>query len=176
MNTDLKEIEKIAEEKEDENWEFRSFLKSYDIEIEELDSIVQNLYKKVAEEIDCTKCANCCKKITPTLSQDDVYQLSQGTGFSTKQIKADFLKKDEDGDYVFRKTPCPFLQENLCTQYNFRPKTCRSFPHLHKAEFVFRLIQVINNYSICPIAFNVYEQLKFQLYQEFKSFTDLYSY
>ena len=39
MNTDLKEIEKIAEEKEDENWEFRSFLKSYDIEIEELDSI-----------------------------------------------------------------------------------------------------------------------------------------
>jgi hypothetical protein len=44
--TDLKTIKKVAEKKEDENWQFRSFLKAYDIEVEELDSIVHGLFVK----------------------------------------------------------------------------------------------------------------------------------
>ncbi len=40
METDLNTIKKISEEKWDENWKFRSFLKCYDIPIEALDSIV----------------------------------------------------------------------------------------------------------------------------------------
>ncbi len=176
MNTNLEKIARIAREKENENWAFRSFLKGYDIEVEELDSIVHKLNIKVAEKIDCTQCANCCKRIKPTLSQNDINNLSKGTGFSARQITTDFLTKDEDGDYILNKSPCPFLKDNLCTQYNFRPKACRSFPHLLKKEFVFRLIQVIANYSICPIAFNVYEQLKSEFIIEYDSFTDLYSY
>jgi Fe-S-cluster containining protein len=175
METDLKEIARIAKEKENENWEFRSFLKGYDIEIEELDSIVHKLYYQVAGKIDCTKCANCCKKIKPALSLNDIDELSRGTGFSSNQIKSKILTKDEDGGFVFNKSPCPFLKDNLCTQYDFRPKSCRSFPHLHKEQFVFRLIQVIVNYSICPIVFNVYELLKSELNDEFKSFKEFYS-
>jgi Fe-S-cluster containining protein len=170
MKTDLKEIARIAKSKENENWKFRSFLKGYDMEIEELDSIVHELYHQVTAEIDCTKCANCCKQAKPTLSQNDIEELSKGIGLSEQKLKTQFFKKDEDGDYVFKKTPCPFLKCNLCTQYNFRPEACRSFPHLHKEEFVFRLIQVIENYSICPIAFNVYELLKTELFDDYNSF------
>ena len=47
MEKSLKEIARIAKEKEDENWEFRSFLKSYDVEIEDLGSIVHKLYHPV---------------------------------------------------------------------------------------------------------------------------------
>jgi len=36
VETDLKKIKKVTERKRDENWEFRSFLKGYDIEIGEL--------------------------------------------------------------------------------------------------------------------------------------------
>lgn len=35
INTDLNAIERIAKEKEEENWKFRGFLKQLDIEIEE---------------------------------------------------------------------------------------------------------------------------------------------
>ena len=44
METNLKEIERASELKKDENWEFRSFLKGYDIPLEELDSIVHELF------------------------------------------------------------------------------------------------------------------------------------
>lgn len=172
MKTDLKEIARIAKSKENENWKFRSFLKGYDIEIEELDSIVHKLHHQVMAKIDCTKCANCCKQIKPILSQNDINELSKGIGLPAQQLKIQFLKKNKDGDYIFNKSSCPFLKDNLCTQYNYRPKECRSFPHLHKKEFVFRLIQVIENYSICPIAFNVYELLKIQLFDDYNKFID----
>ena len=43
IETDLEKIKQTARKKEDENWEFRSFLKGCDIEIEELDSIVHSV-------------------------------------------------------------------------------------------------------------------------------------
>ena len=67
METNLKEIERASKFKKDENWEFRAFLKGYDIPLEELDSIVHELFDYVSSEIDCTKCANCCKKVSPLL-------------------------------------------------------------------------------------------------------------
>ena len=45
VETDLKKIKEIAQKKEDENWEFRSFLKGYDIKVEELDSITNYALK-----------------------------------------------------------------------------------------------------------------------------------
>jgi len=34
----------------------------------------------------------------------------------------------------------------------------------NKEDFVFRLIGVVGNYDVCPIVFNVYEQLKAELW------------
>jgi hypothetical protein len=45
---------------------------------------------------------------------------------------------------------------------------CRSYPHLHKKDFAHRVIKVIDNCSICPIAFNVFERLKAELWQKWK--------
>ena len=65
-----------------------------------------------------------------------------------------------------------FLNDNKCTQYDSRPVNCALYPHLHKKDFVFRLIGVVNNYSICPIVFNVYEALKNKLKSEFIDFQE----
>jgi len=167
VETDLKKIKKTAEKKEDENWEFRSFLKGYDIEVEELDSIVHGLFEEVYREIDCTACGNCCREISPVLEQEDIERLSRGLGISPENFKERFLikgDKDYSEGFIFRKKPCPFLKGNLCSHYELRPEACRSFPHLHKEEFVFRLIGVVENYDVCPIVFNVYEQLKTELW------------
>ena len=167
VEIDLKRIKKAAEKKENENWEFRSFLKGYDIEVRELDSIVHGLFKEVSREIDCTACGNCCREILPVLERGDIARLSRGLGISPKNFKERFLVKDDKNyseGFIFNKKPCPFLKGNLCCHYELRPKDCKSFPHLHKDEFVFRLIGVVENYDVCPIVFNVYEQLKAELW------------
>ena len=167
IETDLKKIKETAQKKEDENWEFRSFLKGYYIEVEELDSIVHRLFELVSMEIDCTTCGNCCKEVSPALDQEDIERLAHGLGTSIDQFRQQFLVENDKNfseGLIFNKKPCPFLKGNLCSHYELRPEDCRSFPHLHKEEFVSRLINVIQNYAVCPIVFNVYERLKKELW------------
>ena len=165
METNLKKIKRLARQREDENWEFRAFLKGYDMPVEEWDEIVHELYQQAASAIDCTTCANCCKEAQPVLPREDIERFSKGVGISTVQFKEQYLVEDDDLEgFTFKKKPCPFLKEKLCSHYACRPEDCRSYPHLHKKDFVFRLMEVVENYSVCPIVFNVYEALKKRLW------------
>ena len=165
METDLIKIKNFSKEREDENWYFRTFLKGYDIK--HLDSIVHELFKQVSEAIDCTSCGNCCKKMQPILKKKDIDKLSVSLNITPDKFIAKYVNKDGDGKSIINQLPCPFLKDNKCTKYDSRPVDCASYPHLHKKDFVFRLIGVVNNYSICPIVFNVYEALKNRLKSEF---------
>ncbi len=164
LQTDPKVVTKLAEEREEANWRFRSFLKGADLKIEELDAIVHRHYEDVAGRIDCCACGNCCRELLPTLDDDDVSRLATGLGTTPGQIVTRYLTQNEDGDLTFNRRPCPFLTENLCQVYEHRPDMCRSYPHLQKEEFIFRLAQTVWNCSICPISFNVYERLKAELW------------
>jgi hypothetical protein len=160
METNLTKINELSKERENENWKFRSFLKGCDFE--KIDLIVQRLYQQISSQIDCKTCANCCKETQPVLSQKDIETFSKGLRISSVQLKERYLQNSEEfvEEFEFNKNPCPFLKDNLCTNYAFRPKDCVSYPHLHKEYFLHRLMKVIENYSICPIVFNVYEALK----------------
>ena len=164
LESDPKIVKRLAEEREDENWRFRTFLKGIDLEIQELDAIVHRHYEDVAGHIDCCACGNCCREVTPILSEHDIIRLATCLDISTSEFVQRFVVKDEDGDMIFRDSPCPFHSGNLCTVYDRRPDDCRSFPHLHKEGFVFRLIQAVENCSVCPIVFNVFERLKDELW------------
>ena len=97
--------------------------------------------------------------------KEDIKNFSKGLGISAEQFRKRYLVEGEEtGEFIFKEKPCPFLKNNLCSHYNYRPKVCRSYPHLHKNDFVFRLIGVIQNSSVCPIVFNVYEYLKAELW------------
>ena len=174
LETDLKKIEALSEKNHDANWDFRSFLKGYDASIEEIDAIVHELNDWISSEIDCTACANCCRKTQVVLDQMDIRRFAKGLRMSIDDLKANYLSPgDEPEEFVFKQTPCPFLENNLCSHYDFRPDVCRSFPHLHKKEFVFRLWNVVENCSICPIVFNVYEYLKEELWHiDYDDFVD----
>ncbi len=165
METDISKIKELAEEKDDENWDFRAFLKTCDIGSRKMDKIVHRLYQKVSSEIDCTTCTNCCKDVQPILDQEDMARLAMGLGISVTQLKEQFLiEADTPEKYRFSKTPCPFLRDNLCSQYDYRPKNCMSYPHLHKKDFVSRTMTVVWNCSVCPIVYNVYEELKREIW------------
>lgn len=175
--TDILKIEKLAAALEDENWQFRNFLKGLDIEIEDLDAIVHRLCKEVTQKIDCQTCGNCCRVIHPILRQSDIKRLASHLAISQDEFENQYLIKDEGDNFTFRSNPCPFLSDNSCSVYKNRPEDCKSYPHLHKKEFIFRLIGVVSNCSICPIVFNVYELLKDELQDEYEnSFFDDYEY
>ena len=165
IEMDVKQIERLAAEREDENWEFRAFLKQLDMTPEAIDVFVHRITAEVTAQIDCTKCANCCRQIRPVLDKDDISEFALGLKMSASQFRQTYLEPADDAPakYVFNETPCPFLQNGRCANYACRPKDCRSYPHLNKEEFVLRLWGVIENYGVCPIVFNVYERLKAEL-------------
>ena len=131
-----------------------------------MDRRVHLLHREFASLIDCTTCANCCKEVSPSLSQTDVVRLSEYFGIGIPDFSEKYLEPPKDSDKQrIREKPCPFLRENLCTVYEARPDACRSFPHLHKKDFIFRTIQVVTNCHICPIVFNVFEELKEEIWR-----------
>ena len=165
LQTDPEVVEKLAEERQEENWRFRCFLKTPDRDLEKLDAVVHRHYEHVARQIDCCACANCCRKASPTLLASDVERLASGLGLSEVEVKDRFLTPKEKGEgLVFNQEPCPLLSENRCSIYAHRPDDCRGFPHLHKEGIYWRLGQLLQNCSICPIVFNVYERLKEELW------------
>lgn len=165
MITDISIIEELANKREEENWKFRMFLKGADFSGSRLDTTVHKLFHRISEQIDCRECANCCKICGPVLKGSDIQRLAKHLNMKPSEFQQKYLLAEEEEDgYCFREMPCPFLHENLCSVYDQRPADCRSYPHLQKNEFVFRLSQAVSNCSVCPIVFNVYEELKAQFW------------
>jgi uncharacterized protein len=162
IETDLVRIKTLSERRENENFEFRAFLKAECLS-EQLDALTHQLYRDVSAVIDCLTCANCCREIVPALDQDDLERFARGLGVSSKEFAGEYLMGNDEGGLTFRQAPCLFLNDKHCRNYGARPMDCRSYPHLHKENIMGRLLSVVANYSICPIVFNVYEGLKKEL-------------
>jgi Fe-S-cluster containining protein len=162
MITDLDTIKHLGEQNRGVNFRFRSFLKSKDED--RLDRTVKDLFNYYSSKIDCTQCGNCCTLLKPIIQNSDIKTLASITNKSIQEFVSDFLVTDEEGDMHFKDLPCPFLIDKKCSVYDSRPDDCRSYPHLDKDGFLSRLFGVIDNYSICPIVFNFYEDLKYKFH------------
>ena len=161
VEKDPARVAELARQREGANWAFRGFLKSSDIPSSRLDRTVRELCAEASAQVECRKCANCCKVISPLLTGADIKRLAAHLGLTAAAFKTRFLRDAGDGEgLAFNTRPCPFLKDGACAVYDWRPRDCRSFPHLHKRDFVFRLIQAVENASVCPIVFSVYEGLK----------------
>lgn len=163
MALDLVQIRKSAEEKEDENWRFRRFLKDSDLESEEIDRHVFAITRRVWAGIDCTECANCCREVHPTFSDDEVECLARRLKMDRRELIEKYLKATEPGDenpWETRTLPCPFLEGNRCSVYDDRPADCRGYPYLDKPEFESRTMAMMQRASTCPIVYEVLEELK----------------
>ncbi len=161
MITAIDEIERLSREREQENLRFRSFLKnSYSRSV---DKLVHELNAYYASQIDCTRCGHCCTRLRPILAESDIDRLMDELHISRTKFRKEYVMYDEEGDMLFKHLPCSFLKDKKCTLYASRPEDCRSYPHLHKTEFTSRLYGVLENYAICPIVFNVVEELKKRL-------------
>jgi hypothetical protein len=163
MITDLKTIKRLGKLRQEENDDFRMYVRELPFSIKAIDQAVEKAYGEVSRKVDCTDCANCCRKLNPTVTMADAKRLARHLGltlmaFTTRYLST--LVQNKKQVLIFQKRPCPFLKKNHCSVYEVRPCDCRSYPHLHRRGFVFRVRQSVENYDCCPIVFNTYEALK----------------
>ncbi len=124
------------------------------------------LHEEAFEKIDCLKCANCCKSYSPRFKTPDIKRISKTLKMKEGDFIDTYLRLDEDGDYVTKNTPCPFLGiNNYCTIYENRPGDCVRFPYTNEDVIVKRQSLTLKNSSFCPIVYFVMEGLTQQLYK-----------
>ena len=119
-----------------------------------------DLHREAFEKVDCLQCANCCKNYSPRFKTPDIKRIARHLKMKEGVFIETYLKLDEEGDYVVRSTPCPFLGENnFCSIYEERPSDCRRFPYTDEDVLLKRPKLTVKNASFCPIVYLVMEQL-----------------
>jgi hypothetical protein len=119
-----------------------------------------DLHAEAFTRIDCTRCANCCKNYSPRFKTPDIKRIARYLGLKESELIDQYLRLDEDGDYVTRSSPCPFLgADNFCTIYEHRPSDCERFPYTDEDVIIKRQQLTLKNSSFCPIVYYVLERL-----------------
>ena len=156
---DLDKLKELAENKEQETIKFFKKLKAK--KPKNLDVIVKDLHYEVFNKIDCLNCANCCKTLGPRLTERDIKRLSKHLKLTEDKFIKQYLKIDEDNDFIFANMPCPFLlSDNYCMVYEYRPKACREYPHTDQRKF-YKLLNITRkNAPTCPAVYEIIEKLK----------------
>ena len=145
--------------KEQENRKFLNQLKKKDSR--KVDDVFHAIHHEVFQEIDCLKCANCCKTTSPIFYQTDIERLAKSLRLRPGDFIEKYLRIDEDSDYVLRSSPCPFLDsDNYCSVYENRPKACREYPHTDRKKMVQITELTLRNTLVCPAVLEMVERLK----------------
>jgi hypothetical protein len=159
MDDFIANLPKLAKEKHSENKKFFSKLKQKPPK--NLDYVMQELHTNEFKKTDCLQCGNCCKTTGPLFTNADIARLSKYFKQKPQQFIAQYLRLDEENDYVLQQVPCAFLgADNYCSIYEVRPKACREFPHTDRKKFQQISHLTLKNIAVCPAAYNIVEAMK----------------
>lgn len=122
--------------------------------------ILPELHEEAVSRINCLECANCCKNYSPRFKTPDIRRISRHLGMRESVFIDTYLRVDDDGDFVVKSSPCPFLgADNHCSIYEERPSDCRRFPYTDEDVLLKRPKLTEKNASFCPITYFVLERL-----------------
>lgn len=124
--------------------------------------LFHELHEEVFSETDCLECANCCSTISPLITDKDVQKMAKELRTKPSDFTAVYLMVDDEHDFVFKSTPCPFLNQsdNKCSIYHSRPKACREYPHTHHPDMRKVLNITCKNSFICPAVYLIVKKLE----------------
>lgn len=159
LKPDLSEIKKLAKDKHNENKKYFDKLKKK--APKNIDYLMQEIHDNEFKKTNCLNCANCCKTTGPLFTTADIERISKYLRLKPQQFITQYLRIDEDQDYVLQTVPCAFLdQDNTCFIYEVRPKACREFPHTDRKKFQQITDITLKNIPICPAVYNIVEEMK----------------
>jgi Fe-S-cluster containining protein len=126
-----------------------------------VDEVFHAVHDEVFQGIDCLTCANCCKTTSPIFYQTDIERISKYLHMRPGDFIEQYLRVDEDNDFVLKTAPCPFLDENnFCSVYEVRPRACREYPHTDRKKMVQIMDLTFKNSLVCPAVLEMIERLK----------------
>jgi hypothetical protein len=118
------------------------------------------LHEEAFENINCLNCAACCKNYSPRFKTPDIKRISKHLKMREGVFIEKYLDLDNEGDYVVKTKPCPFLgADNYCSIYDVRPSDCSRFPYTDEDIILKRQNLTLKNSTFCPIVVFVLEKL-----------------
>ena len=165
MTVDLVAIRESAQALREENLAFCRYARDHHHPIEEFQQIAAG----VQREIDCTQCANCCRRTVVSVQPDEIEAIARYLGIDADLAMHQYTRADPEDSrarvLANERDGCVFLDENLCMIYDVRPKPCRDFPHvgLHCHSLGARLSSLYRHMEICPIVYHTFERYKQRL-------------
>lgn len=164
METDIARIKKLAAKNEGKIDDFCEKLKEAGISSRTLDARIKKLLREKMSHFDCTQCAACCKEAYVVVETEDIARLARNLAMKRSEFRGKYVGRNEDGDVVFKRRPCPFLKRNLCSHYTARPNCCREYPYSLASESMEKLENIAANYEVCPAVFHAVEELRASLF------------
>ncbi len=132
--------------------------------VKQVDSYFHEEHDKVFEQIDCLKCANCCKTTGPLFTQKDIERIAHHLNQKPGAFIEQYLRLDEDNDYILKSTPCIFLDKsNYCSIYDIKPKACGEYPHTNRRNMNEISTLTFNNAMVCPAVSKILENIEKKL-------------
>ncbi len=119
---------------EEKNWQkksadhqkqYKHFLKTADKN--RLLNKLPDLHQQAFSKINCLQCAACCRNYSPRFKTPDIKRISKHLKMKEGVFIETYLRLDEEGDYVVKSTPCPFLgadnflQHLRCASFRLPP-------------------------------------------------------
>jgi len=156
---DLESFNKKAEQRKRDNQSFLKKLKSKPPK--NLDALFHREHDEVFAKTDCLNCANCCKTTSPIFYQRDIERAAKAIKLKPGEFIQQYLFMDEEGDFVLKRAPCPFLDsKNYCSIYEDRPNACREYPHTDRRKMYQILDLTFRNTMVCPAVLEIVEGIK----------------
>src|SRR6266404_1247822 len=91
IETDLSRIQQLSQEHDEENWEFRSWVKQN--APDNIDGVVKTLSQRYFALIDCRLCANCCRSLSVEFKKPELLSIAQTLGQSIKAFEKQFMSE-----------------------------------------------------------------------------------
>lgn len=118
------------------------------------------LHNEASAATDCLSCANCCRNHSPRFKTTDIKRISKHLKIKEGELIDTYLLLDNEGDYVTKSSPCPFLgDDNYCSIYDYRPGDCARYPYTGEDVLIKRAQLTQKNSLVCPIVHKVMERL-----------------
>jgi Fe-S-cluster containining protein len=159
---DAAEVFRLGSAKAKENVAFRRYLSAHHIG----EKAFQILASDIQQQIDCTTCANCCRYSVVPVTKPEIETIAAHLGVTAETVVRVYTVPDPEAPglriLLNSGKGCAFLDGNLCTIYEARPKACRDFPHV--AVGIHSLGARPSSHgrwaTLCPIIYNALEAFK----------------
>lgn len=125
-----------------------------------LNELFLRAHEEAFNRIDCLRCANCCSRLGPLITDRDIDRLARASRMKPGDLVDTWLRIDEEGDYVYRELPCPFLGgDNYCLYYESRPDSCRRYPYTNRRNIKGHTGTLLKDMDVCPAVVLVLERV-----------------